>query len=158
MSQFTQSELKRYEWGGLLVAILGLAMALFGRRVYDSEVAGSEYILALRNVGWLILALGVIWTALSSARLRTTFFSLDRKMSSTAAGASLAGILVVVILLYVLLIPRLPTTPPDKMSPDPNARATVTKQEKNFKYLAAAAILLTALLVGFYPARKFLKN
>jgi magnesium-transporting ATPase (P-type) len=158
MSEFTKPELKAYEAAGILAAAAGLTMALIGRAYYDPDANGSEYIAALRNTGWIILGLAAAWTVLSSLHLRTTFFSLDHPTNANIVGLSLAIILAGVVLMYVLIIPQLPSTPPEKLPQEPGPREQIVKQEQGFKILVSSAIFLIGGAVAFFPLRKFLKR
>jgi len=158
MTEFSKPELKAYEIVGILAAIAGQTMALIGRAYYDPTANGSEYIAALRNTGWMLLGLAAAWTVLSSLFLRTTFFSLDHPTNGNIVGLSLAAILAGVVLMFALILPRLPSTPPEKLPQDPTPREQIVKQEKGFKVLVSSAILLIGATVAFFPLRKFMRS
>lgn len=71
MSPFTPKEILRALCIGIGGLLLGIIMTATGAICLGNEVGTPEYITCLRNTGWTIIALSVLWTALAAFRKST---------------------------------------------------------------------------------------
>ena len=155
MQTFTKSELKIAEIGGIVVALVGLILGLSSTEVVTAGQAPN--VPGLAAIGWGLFLVALAWTGLASAHLRTNFFSLNRSIDPTICGVSIVVIFAVVVVLHVVLIPRMPKTPHDRLPRKVEARAQVILQERNFKLLVSLAIIMSGVITGSYPIRRLIK-
>jgi hypothetical protein len=158
VSKFTDTELKRLQWGGGIVAAVGLLVGLITKLPYPPTGFWIDYIEGCHDAGWIAFIFGAAWAGLASAHRHTQFFSLDRPMSLEHAALSLAGIVIAVSVACVVLVPKLPDTDPSKMPPDQNVRDRILRREGNFRKGVIFVLIATGGIVAFYPCRKFMRG
>lgn len=71
MSPFTPKEIFRALCIGVAFFFIGVLMAAAGALCLGRGIGTPEYITCLRNTGWTLIALSVLWTSLAAFRKLT---------------------------------------------------------------------------------------
>lgn len=71
MSPFTPKEIDRALCIGIAGFVLGTIMTIIGSICLAKEIGTPEYIISLRNTGWTLIALSLLWTSLAAFRKLT---------------------------------------------------------------------------------------
>ncbi len=68
MPVFTKRELDIALAIGVTAGMLAFLMASIGTACLHREIGTPEYIVSLRNTGWLLIVMSILWTALAAWR------------------------------------------------------------------------------------------
>ena len=140
---------------GIAAVGLGLLMVLGAHVFGPAEGFWAAYTDGVSFGGWLLLFIGAVWSGLSIASGRTSFFDSNRKMDADKFGLTLAATVVATIVILAVVIPRLPDTEPDKLPPDPNVKEQIVKRERNFRIYVSTSVICAGLAIVTIPAVRF---
>jgi hypothetical protein len=116
------------------------------------------YKIGLYGVSVVLIVVGIVWAAMAAVHEYTDFFDTRRSIGPDAFMVQVISIAVCAIILIAVLVPRVKDTPPEELPGDNEARIVIKEQERNFKFMVSGFILLSAIAVGYFPTRRFLRK
>ena len=158
MANFSRVQLKVQAAVSAGLGLAGLVMYLSTLSPPRLDDFWAPYIIAIGGTGALLSIFGLVWLAITLAQLYTHLFNEERPIDSSQFGALLAGTAVGVVVLLLLVLPRVPATPPSRLPPDPAAQESLLRQDGNFRSLVTVAILMAGVAVVSIPSRRFFKK
>lgn len=158
MSEFTKKQLKRLQVIGLVLAASGLVTTLLTMGETDEETFRTMYRVGFLVTGAIIAAAGIILAGLAAVKQYTDFFDTGKRIDPDRFMYQIIGIVAGAIILIAVLVSRIEETPPDKLPTETKARIVVKEQDRNFKLMVSAFIIVSAASLLYFPSRRFLRH
>ena len=158
MAGFSDRELKVLEIAGGVFAAAGLLAALLTLIPHDPTSFWDELIRGVRGGALVVMGCGVVWGVMAALHRRTSFFTVDTPIDGQDFGISIVSVAFLAVMVLLLVLYNLPSTPLDKLPPDAAMAARILKQQKALRGIVALSVLCTAAVFASFPCRRFFRQ
>ncbi len=158
MTQLSQKELKGITTLGAVIAVVGLVLFVVFRGAYQPQEFWSIYKVAASGTGLMMLIFGLFWTGLGLIHLKTRVFDEGRKMDADRLVILIAAVGAAVVVALLVTLPKLPSTPTNKLPADQKQRVTLVTRERGFKAVVTGIIVACGFAVLSGPCRRFMRR
>ena len=158
MSKLSTKELRRYEWLGGGLIVVGIVILMLTRLKHDPNWFWADYVKALYGWGWISVALGTVWAGLAAARGRTDFLSVEKPIAPDNMIISVVAVLIATAIACYVAVSFLPRTAPEDLPPDPKKREKILTVERNTRLFVGTFVFVVGAGVTAFPVIRHLRN
>ena len=159
MAAFSETDLRKYEIAGIVLACAGLVMVLCGGYPYDPDGFWSCYLKGIKWGGWVVIAIGLMVFGLAAAHLRSNFFNKSSSIDGDQFVIYLVIIAVVCGLISYLVRKYVPGITPEQLAQiPPDVREKAYKMDLNFRIFVYACVFFTGMTIASIQGIRFFRR
>jgi UDP-N-acetylmuramyl pentapeptide phosphotransferase/UDP-N-acetylglucosamine-1-phosphate transferase len=158
MADFSPKHMKLGATIGGIVAVVGLVLYVVFRGDYIQQEFWSIYKVATSGAGLMMLIFGALWMVLSLVLLSTRIFDDNARIDADKLVITIVAVGIAVVIALVCTLPRLPSTPTNKLPSNKKQRDRIVRTERGFRTAVSFVVIACGLVVISGPCMRFMKK